>query len=49
MYNTSMHADFIRDHADYGFDVTFHGFNWRLVVLVAVSFAEMAAVRFAAR
>uniref|UniRef100_A0A914UQU4 FAD/NAD(P)-binding domain-containing protein n=1 Tax=Plectus sambesii TaxID=2011161 RepID=A0A914UQU4_9BILA len=28
MYNASMHAEFIRDHADYGFNVTFHGFDW---------------------
>lgn len=29
MYNTAMHAEFIRDHADYGFDVTLNKFDWR--------------------
>ncbi|KAK0407092.1 hypothetical protein QR680_018990 [Steinernema hermaphroditum] len=28
MYNCAMHADFIRDHADYGFDVTFNKFDF---------------------
>ncbi|CAI4225958.1 unnamed protein product [Auanema sp. JU1783] len=28
MYNCSMHAEFIRDHADYGFDVTLNKFDW---------------------
>ena len=28
MYNTAVHSEYIRDHADYGFDVTFNGFNW---------------------
>lgn len=28
MYNCSLHAEFIRDHADYGWDVTVNGFDW---------------------
>lgn len=28
MYNCSLHAEFIRDHADYGFDVTLNKFDW---------------------
>uniref|UniRef100_A0A7E4V924 Glutathione reductase n=1 Tax=Panagrellus redivivus TaxID=6233 RepID=A0A7E4V924_PANRE len=28
MYNTALHAEFIRDHADYGFDVKYNGFSW---------------------
>ncbi|CAD5229157.1 unnamed protein product [Bursaphelenchus okinawaensis] len=28
MYNTAVHAEFIRDHADYGFDVTVNKFEW---------------------
>uniref|UniRef100_A0A915EII7 Glutathione-disulfide reductase n=1 Tax=Ditylenchus dipsaci TaxID=166011 RepID=A0A915EII7_9BILA len=28
MYNTAVHAEYIRDHADYGFNVTNNGFNW---------------------
>ncbi|KAH7715179.1 glutathione reductase [Aphelenchoides avenae] len=28
MYNTALHAEFIRDHADYGFDVTLNKFDW---------------------
>ncbi|KHJ85252.1 pyridine nucleotide-disulfide oxidoreductase, partial [Oesophagostomum dentatum] len=31
MYNCSMHAEFIRDHADYGFDVTFNKFDWSVI------------------
>ncbi|MFH4979967.1 hypothetical protein AB6A40_006676 [Gnathostoma spinigerum] len=31
MYNCSLHADFIRDHADYGFKVTNDGFDWRVI------------------
>ncbi|VDM61892.1 unnamed protein product [Angiostrongylus costaricensis] len=31
MYNCSMHAEFIRDHADYGFDVTLKSFNWNVI------------------
>ena len=29
MFNTAMHAEFIHDHKDYGFDVEFKSFNWR--------------------
>lgn len=29
MYNCSLHAEFIRDHADYGFDVTLNKFDWK--------------------
>ncbi|CAG2187283.1 GSR [Mytilus edulis] len=28
MFNTAMHAEFIHDHKDYGFDVDYKGFNW---------------------
>ncbi|KJH48271.1 glutathione-disulfide reductase [Dictyocaulus viviparus] len=31
MYNCSMHAEFIRDHADYGFDVTLNKFEWNVI------------------
>ncbi|RCN25304.1 pyridine nucleotide-disulfide oxidoreductase [Ancylostoma caninum] len=31
MYNCSMHAEFIRDHADYGFDVTLNKFDWSVI------------------
>lgn len=31
MYNCSLHAEFIRDHADYGFDVTFNKFDWSVI------------------
>ncbi|VDD87940.1 unnamed protein product [Enterobius vermicularis] len=31
MYNCSLHAEFIRDHADYGYDVTYNGFNWKTI------------------
>ncbi|WKX88917.1 hypothetical protein Q1695_008505 [Nippostrongylus brasiliensis] len=31
MYNCSMHAEFIRDHADYGFDVTVNKFDWSII------------------
>ncbi|VDM33590.1 unnamed protein product [Toxocara canis] len=29
MFNCSKHAEFFRNHADYGFDVTLNGFNWK--------------------
>ena len=29
MYNCATHAEAIRDHADYGFDVTLNSFDWR--------------------
>jgi glutathione reductase (NADPH) len=28
MYNTALHTEYIRDHADYGFDVTYNGFSF---------------------
>ncbi|CAD6191189.1 unnamed protein product [Caenorhabditis auriculariae] len=31
MYNCSLHAEFIRDHADYGFDVTLNKFDWKVI------------------
>eukprot|EP00054_Salpingoeca_dolichothecata_P016939 m.100457 g.100457 ORF g.100457 m.100457 type:complete len:466 (+) comp22228_c0_seq1:5-1402(+) len=31
MYNTALHAEFIHDHSDYGFDVTKNSFNWNTV------------------
>lgn len=31
MYNTALHAEFIHDHKDYGFDVEKKGFSWRNV------------------
>ncbi|VDN17944.1 unnamed protein product [Gongylonema pulchrum] len=31
MYNCSRHAELINDHADYGFDLTFNGFNWKKI------------------
>lgn len=31
MFNTAMHAEFIHDHKEYGFDVDFKGFNWSKV------------------
>ncbi|KAI6243929.1 Glutathione reductase [Aphelenchoides fujianensis] len=31
MYNTAIHAEFIRDHADYGFDVTLNKFDWSVI------------------
>lgn len=31
MYNCSLHAEFIRDHADYGFDVTVNKFDWKVI------------------
>jgi len=31
MYNTALHAEFIRDHADYGFDVTLNKFDWSVI------------------
>ena len=32
MYNCSLHAEFIRDHADYGFDVTLNKFDFKSVI-----------------
>jgi len=29
MYNAAVHSEFIHDHIDYGFNVTFNSFNWR--------------------
>ena len=29
MFNTAMHAEIIKEHADYGFDVKDNGFKWR--------------------
>ena len=29
MFYAAMHSEFIRDHADYCFDVRSNGFNWR--------------------
>lgn len=31
MFNTAVHAEYIHDHADYGFDVTLHNFSWATV------------------
>lgn len=31
MFNTAMHAEFIHDHKDYGFDVELKSFNWSKV------------------
>uniref|UniRef100_A0A914EEJ7 Glutathione reductase n=1 Tax=Acrobeloides nanus TaxID=290746 RepID=A0A914EEJ7_9BILA len=31
MWNCAVHAEFLRDHADYGFDVTLNGFNWKKI------------------
>jgi len=28
MFNTAVHMEYIHDHKDYGFDVTFNKFNW---------------------
>ena len=28
---TAHHAEYLKDHADYGFDVTFNGFNWKKI------------------
>ena len=28
MFNTAVHAEYIHDHADYGFDVTLNNFSW---------------------
>ena len=30
MFNTAMHAEFLNDMKDFGFDVTINGFDWRL-------------------
>ncbi len=29
MYNAAAHAEFIHDHAGYGFDVDVRGFDWK--------------------
>jgi len=31
MYNTALHAEFLRDHADYGFNVTLNKFDWSVI------------------
>lgn len=31
MYNAALHAEFIRDHADYGFDVTLNKVDWGVI------------------
>lgn len=31
MFNTAVHAEYIHDHADYGFDVTLNNFSWESV------------------
>ncbi|CAJ0945676.1 unnamed protein product, partial [Mesorhabditis belari] len=31
MYNCAMHAEMIRDHKDYGFDVTVNKFDWSVI------------------
>ena len=31
MFNTAMHAELIKEHKGYGFDVEMKGFDWRLV------------------
>ncbi|XP_067153460.1 glutathione reductase, mitochondrial [Apteryx mantelli] len=31
MWNTAVHAEFIHDHADYGFEVAGSKFNWRII------------------
>ncbi|KAL9965901.1 hypothetical protein ACROYT_G029759 [Oculina patagonica] len=31
MFNTALHAEYIHDHADYGFDVTLNSFSWATV------------------
>lgn len=31
MFNTAVHAEYIHDHADYGFDVTLNNFSWATV------------------
>ncbi|OWF40519.1 Glutathione reductase, mitochondrial [Mizuhopecten yessoensis] len=31
MFNTAMHAEMIKEHKDYGFDVQANGFNWGVV------------------
>ena len=33
MYNTALHAEFLRDHADYGFDAPLLKFNWRFEII----------------
>ena len=34
MFNTAMHAEFLTDMKDFGFDVTVNGFDWRLGFLI---------------
>ena len=34
MFNTAMHAEFLNDMKDFGFDVTVNGFNWRFGFLI---------------
>ncbi len=34
MFNTAVHAEYIEDHRDYGFDVEMKGFDWRLERLI---------------
>ena len=29
MFNTAVHAEYLHDHKDYGFDVTVNKFDWR--------------------
>ena len=29
MFNTAMHAEFIHDHRDYGFNVNLNEFSWK--------------------
>uniref|UniRef100_A0A0N5AH07 Glutathione reductase n=1 Tax=Syphacia muris TaxID=451379 RepID=A0A0N5AH07_9BILA len=31
MYNCSLHSEFIRDHSDYGYDVTLNKFDWKKI------------------
>uniref|UniRef100_A0A183BHL3 glutathione-disulfide reductase n=1 Tax=Globodera pallida TaxID=36090 RepID=A0A183BHL3_GLOPA len=31
MYNTATHAEFLRDHADYGFEAPLLNFNWKIL------------------
>lgn len=35
--NCAVHAEFLRDHADYGFDVTLNGFNWKYELVIVGS------------
>uniref|UniRef100_A0A1I8BSN0 Glutathione-disulfide reductase n=1 Tax=Meloidogyne hapla TaxID=6305 RepID=A0A1I8BSN0_MELHA len=36
MYNAAFHAEFLRDHADYGFEAPLVKFNWSMHTLIAV-------------